>query len=89
LAYEFQRRGIRAEREKPITVTYKGQAVGEHRLDFLVEGVVIVETKAVDEISDVHLAWVLSYLKATGLTTALIINFHKQRLVDGIRRVAL
>jgi GxxExxY protein len=89
LAHELQLRGVAFERERPIAIVYKSQAVGEHRLDFLVEGVVIVETKAVDEINDVNVAWVLSYLKAAKLTTALIINFHKPRLKDGIRRVAL
>ena len=89
LAHELELRHIPFEREKPIPVFYKERSVGDHRLDFLVEGEVILELKAVSEPDDVHMAQVISYLKATRLKTALLINFNKSLLKDGIRRVAL
>ncbi len=89
LAREFTLRQIPFEREKMIQVVYKGAVVGEHRLDFLVEGQVVVELKAVSEFHEAFRAQVLSYLKATGLRVGLIINFGKRRLKDGLTRVVL
>jgi GxxExxY protein len=89
LTHEFTLRGIPFEREKPIQVKYKGVIVGEHRLDFLVGGRVIVELKAVSEFHEAFRAQVISYLKATGLKVGLILNFGKPRLRDGITRVVL
>jgi GxxExxY protein len=86
---EMKSRGIRYERQKPFEVFYKGHCIGEGRIDFLVEDEVVVELKAVDSINPVHIAQVMSYMKATGKRLALIINFNVKRLVDGIRRVAL
>ena len=89
LTHEFTLRKIPFEREKPIQVKYKGVIVGEHRLDFLVDGRVIVELKAVSEFHEVFRAQVISYLKSTGLKVGLILNFGKPRLRDGITRVVL
>lgn len=89
LAHEFRLQQISFEREKEISLSYKGQAVGKYRLDFLVDDKVIVELKAVSALSDVHLAQMLSYLSATGKKVGLIINFAETRLVDGIKRVVL
>ena len=58
-------------------------------MDLLVENEVIIEIKSLNDLPDVAIAQVLSYLKATGLKRALIINFGKSRLVDGIKRVSL
>jgi GxxExxY protein len=68
---------------------YKGHAIGESRLDFLVFDSIIVELKAVETISPIHRAIVISYLKLTGHRLALVINFHVKTLKDGIRRIAL
>ena len=89
LAREFDLRGIRYERQKPIIVSYKEIIAGEHRLDFLVEDEVIVELKTVKDFDDAHLAQILSYLKATGKHTGLLINFAKPRLMQGVKRVSL
>ena len=89
LAHEFGLQQINYEREKSIDVFYKGQSVGKYRLDFLVDEKVIVELKAVEAISDVHLSQMLSYLSATNNKVGLIINFAQTRLVDGIKRVVL
>ena len=89
LAHEFDLRGITYERQKTISVPYKEIIAGEHRVDFLVDEKVILELKTVKEFDDVHLAIVLSYLKATGKRVALLINFAKPRLVDGVKRISL
>jgi GxxExxY protein len=70
-------------------VSYKGHPVGESRLDLLVGGQLIVELKAVESLLPIHLAQVLSYLKATGHQLALLINFNVPVLKDGIKRVIL
>ena len=62
------------------TVLYDGQNVGEYVADLLVEEEVIVETKAVKRIEDIHLAQCLDYLKATGLKLCLLINFGGTRV---------
>jgi len=58
-------------------------------LDLLVEREVIVEIKSLQRLPEVATAQVLSYLKATGLKRALLINFGERRLVDGIKRISL
>lgn len=88
LAIEFNYRGIRFSRQVPVTLTYRGEVVGETRLDFLVEDVVIVELKAVESISPVHRVQLTSYLKMTTLKLGLILNFNVPVLKEGIRRIA-
>jgi len=63
-----------------INVSYKGEIIGTHRLDLLVEGCVVVELKAVNKLIDAHSATVLSYLTASGLSVALLLNFSKPSL---------
>ena len=70
-------------------MTYRGRAVGEYRLDLLIEDEVIVEVKAVERFEPVYVAQVLTYLKATERRLGLIINFNVSVLRDGVRRVAL
>ena len=87
LAVELKRRGIRFEQQKIIPVTYKGHSIGESRLDLLIEKTLIVELKAVANLTPLHHAQVLSYLKATNLNLALLINFNVTLLKDGIKRI--
>ena len=89
LAIELRHRGISFEQEAPIAMTYRGESIGEGRLDFLVEGRLILELKAVDQLHPIHTAQAISYLKATGHKLALLINFNVPVLKDGIKRVAL
>lgn len=89
LAVELDLRGIEFRRQVPVAVGYKGRAVGEARLDCLVENLLIVELKAVDELAPIHQAQVISYLKATGHHLALLINFNVPVLRDGIKRIVL
>jgi GxxExxY protein len=80
LLRELVVRGLTVESERPIEILYKGHTVGKHRLDIIVANAVVVELKAVNSIADVHLAQALSYLKASRLNVALILNFGEPRL---------
>lgn len=87
LAVEFRLRGITFERQVPIGVAYKGTQVGEGRLDFLVDGRLIVEIKAVGVLAPVHTAQVISYLKSSGHQLSVFINFNVVLLKDGFKRI--
>jgi GxxExxY protein len=89
LAVELALRNIACVRQHPIALSYKGHAVGEARLDFLVGGSLVVELKAVEALHGVHYAQVLNYLKATGFKLGLLLNSNVEHLRDGIKRVVL
>lgn len=67
---------------------YKGHQVGKGRLDFLVEGKVVLDLKAVERLAPVHTAQMISYLSITGHPLGLILNFNVPVLRQGIKRVA-
>ena len=73
--------------EEPILVYYKGTAIQGQRVDFIIDGKVLVELKAVEAIHPVHVSQVVSYLKATDLQVGLLLNFNSSRLKDGLRRI--
>lgn len=79
LLIELESQGLRTEPEKEIVVTYEGRPVGNHRLDLVVEERIIVELKAVEDLSQAHYAQLRSYLKASRLETGLLINFAKEK----------
>ncbi len=85
LKVELSEYGFRFESQKEVKIEYLGVKVGTHRLDLVVEDILILELKAVRELTDIHLAQVLSYLKATGLKVGLLLNFSKPTLE--VRRV--
>jgi GxxExxY protein len=87
LAIEFTFRGIRFQRQYPVTIFYRGQPVGERKLDFLVEGLVILELKAVEQLTGLFTSQVISYLKAARKGLGLLLNFNVRKLTDGIRRI--
>ncbi len=87
LIIELTKRGLTVETEKETVIYYQGEEVGRHRLDILVENEVIVELKTVAELSKAHYAQVRSYLKATGMKVALLVNFAKEKA--DFRRVEL
>jgi GxxExxY protein len=89
LYHELQLRQLRTERQVEVDVRYKGIVIQGQRLDMLVEEQVVVELKAVSRLPEVAVAQTLSYLKATGLKRALLLNFGEARLVDGIKRISL
>ena len=75
LCVEFEVRKIHYERQKSVAVQYRGHPVGEHRLDLLVEGVLVVELKAIKVLEDIFFATTRSYLKAIGVEDGLLLNF--------------
>ena len=90
LEREFSMRGLSFERERVLPVEYKGLRVDcGYRLDFIVGGKVIVELKAVDAITAVHAAQLVTYLKLTGCRVGLLINFNVPMLKNGIKRMVL
>ena len=80
LAYELSLRKIPFEQYKPLPVTYKGLLVGEYEADFIVDGKIILEIKAVSSFHPAHEAQALHYLAATGYRLALLLNFGKESL---------
>jgi GxxExxY protein len=80
MAIELRRLGIRAECQYPIKVHYDGHEVGAFEADLFVEGVVIVELKAVRAVLMIHEVQLVNYLKATGIDVGLLINFAEQKV---------
>ena len=77
---ELASRGVKLERQKKVVVNFKGEPLGEFVLDSVANGRVILEYKAVSEIARIHEQQALSYLKATGLELAIVINFGAERV---------
>ena len=80
LAVEMLDRGISFGRQEEMPIFYKRRQVGTRRVDFLVEGVVAVELKALGELEDIHLAQAINYLEAYNLDVGLLINFGGKSL---------
>ncbi len=90
LERELALQGIPFESQKPLSVAYKGvQLDCGYRLDLVVDGKVIVELKAVDELHTVHEAQLMTYLKLSGCRVGLLINFNVTQLTKGIKRRVL
>jgi GxxExxY protein len=79
LLKELVSRNLRVETEEEIIIYYQGEEVGRHRLDVLVEGRLIVELKTVEDLSKAHYAQVRSYLHASGLSVAILVNFAREK----------
>lgn len=91
LARELQIRGVACARQVPVPELYKGEQLDDegYRIDLLVEGCVVVELKTVAELLPIHEAQLHTYLKLSGKSLGLLLNFHVIRLKDGIRRRVL
>jgi GxxExxY protein len=88
LAHELRLRDVCFEQQVPLPIHYKGIDLDcGYRLDFLVQNRVIVEIKAVERISPIHLAQALTYLRMKELPIALLLNFNVELMKFGIRRV--
>ncbi len=88
LAYELGQRGINVERQKSLPVMYREVRLeAGYRLDLLVDGLVIVEVKAVDRLLPIPHAQLISYLRLSGCSLGLLINFNVRLLKQGIRRL--
>jgi GxxExxY protein len=86
LVRELTLAGLRVERQVPFHVHYKGEDLGVQIVDLIVEGLVIIECKSVDRLTDRDEAQLLGYLRFTGLPVGLLINFNVARLTTGITR---
>jgi len=90
LAREFELRGIHYDRQKAVPVVYKDVKLDcGYRIDLVVEGQVVVELKAVENLAKIHEAIVLTYLRLSGCRIGLLINFNVLTLKEGIRRFRL
>jgi len=89
LAYELIERGHKVERQLEMPIRYKEVFIDVgYRIDLLVDDLVIVELKAVDEIHPIHEAQLLSYLKLGNLRLGLLLNFNSELMKQGIKRIA-
>ena len=80
--------GIAFERQKSLSVSYKGVKLDcGYRLDIVVGGLIILELKAVDQVEPIHEAQLLTYLKLSNLKLGILINFNVPILRDGIKRI--
>jgi GxxExxY protein len=90
LAFEIKQNGMAFQRQVPLPVIYKGIKLDcAYRLDFVVEGYLILEIKSVERILPIREAQLLTYLKLSGRNLGLLLNFNVPLLRDGIRRMVL
>jgi GxxExxY protein len=90
LAIEFRERELSFEEQVWLSVKYRGHEIrNAYRMDFVVAGQVVVEVKAIEKLSDIEVAQVLTYLKLSGYHVGLIFNFKVPVLSRGIRRIVL
>jgi GxxExxY protein len=92
LAIALSQTGLSVEREKPLTVRFRGRVVGKFRADLIVDDVVLIEAKACPKLNSLHEAQTLNYLRATSLEVALLLNFgsrpqFRRLLFDNPRKI--
>lgn len=88
LLYELREVGLRVEREKPLPIVYKKVRLDHgYRIDLLVENKLVVEIKTVEELTAVHFAQVLTYLRLGSYPYGLLMNFNETLLKHGLRRL--
>lgn len=90
LRHELRKAGLRYTAGLRVPLEYDGVRLPQHfRLDFVVEGEVVVELKAVDLLHPVHTAQLITYLRLSGIRRGLLINFNCHRLMDGVRQIVV
>ncbi|NTW99335.1 MAG: GxxExxY protein [Geobacteraceae bacterium] len=90
LVHELKKAGLKTETQIALPLRYDGVQIDiGYRLDLLVNDVLIVELKAVDKLTSLHQAQLMSYLKLSGKRVGLLINFNTEHLRDGIKRIIL
>jgi len=88
LEYELKENGLEVQRQLLLPVNYKGKLIDAgYRIDLLVNERVILELKAVEEMTKVHEAQLITYLKLSGMKLGLLINFNEAYLKNGIKRL--
>lgn len=90
LFYELIKTGFNVEKQKALPLIYKEVKLDAgYRIDLMVENSIIIEIKAVESFTDVHLAQIITYLKLSNCKLGLLVNFNVRHLKDGIKRVIL
>ena len=89
LIIELFQQGIHFHRQKQLPVQYKGEHVGDFRVDLIVEDTVVVELKSVEHHDPVFEAQLLTYMKLGGYNVGLLINFNSLLLTKGVKRLML
>src|SRR5438132_1579045 len=89
LCIELNNADLNHVRQPIFPVVYKGQTIGEYRLDLIVDNAVVVEIKSVERFDPIFEAQVLTYLRVTGKKVGLMMNFNSRLLRDGIKRFVL
>lgn len=88
LGYEVRQLGYKVEQQKPLPVIYKDVKLDcGYRLDLVVEDLVIVEIKAIEQLAPIHGAQVISYLRLADKRVGLLVNFHVSLLKNGVKRI--
>jgi len=88
LSHELNLRGFSIERQKSLPITYKDKLLDcGYRLDIVVEGAIVLELKSCEKIEPIHKAQLLTYLKMSGFSLGLLLNFNVSVMRDGIVRV--
>jgi GxxExxY protein len=88
LFYELNKLGLRVEKQKALPLVYEEVKLDiGYRIDLLVESKFIIEVKSVEELHDIHLAQILTYLKLSNIKLGLLINFNTVLFKDGVKRV--
>ena len=88
LVYELSQLGLGVERQKSLPVSYRSVKIDcGYRIDLLVEDKVVVELKAVERLGKIYEAQLLSYLKLSGYSVGMLINFNEETLTKGLKRL--
>lgn len=90
IVHELARRGLKCARQVPVTIEYEDLRIENGlRIDLLVEDIVIVELKAVDEMNPVYEAQLLTYMKLSKMRLGYLVNFNSVLLKQGLKRMVL
>ncbi len=87
LKIELEERGFEIKQQYPIKVIYKNKIVGDYIADLCIVDKIIIEMKTVNEITGIHKAQLLNYLKATGIKLGVLVNFSRERNTVDVERI--
>jgi GxxExxY protein len=88
LCYELSRRNLHFTRQQPLPIKYKGISLDcAYQMDVVVENLIILELKSVGKLLPIHEAQLLTYLKLSGISLGLLLNFNVTTMKEGIRRI--
>jgi GxxExxY protein len=89
LCIELKESGLSFERQKSLPILYRGQKIGDFRIDIVVEDQIVLEIKSVERFDPVFEAQILSYMKLGHYKLGLLLNFNSKLLKDGLKRYIL